>query len=269
MTPDLQRRRMRDGRDRHKMKVYSLDIKEALCKLSYRNQYDVIANEVAREIFEAVVSGKTNFSKEYPKHKIQVKANVNKVSDEYIEKVKGIKYVTFDVGAYNVGGFVANSYTDCEVVIEITLAKSFSPKDYQSLNYTLYDAVRHEIEHKETFSNIGQPDEDYISLFNKVFKKKDLPLLDHCKLMSQYLLNPQELPSYSKAIYYLSKKQGKNFRKVIEETVVRCFFNNEPETMTNGLNDPGISKLFVDVIVELEDSINKFYPRSKVKMVHI
>ena len=208
------------------MIIYSSKVKILLHKMSFRNKYDVIANEISKEIFEAVISNRNSFNKDYPHHNINVKVSIERIQDEYVEKSEGIKYCNFDIKAVNDGVFALNKYKNCKINIKITIPVNFSEVDYQSFNYNLYEIVRHEIEHKETFCNLGEPDQEYINLFNKTIKYKNLPLLQRCELISKYVLHPQELPSYAKSIYYVSKKRNIDFKVIIKETTIRIFFNN-------------------------------------------
>lgn len=240
-------------------------VKESLYHFAFRNQYDIIASEISKEIFQSVVSNNASFSKLYPKHKMGIEVVIERANTDYIEKVKNIHYVNFDIKAHNQGAFIENQFDSCLIDVKIILGRKFSDQDYQSLNYRLYEVIRHEIEHKKTFSDLGQPKQNYINLFDKLFQPKgNRPLLSHCQLMSQYILHPQELPSYAKSIYFYAKRSRKSFQNIISDVLNRSFFNDRQDAIKEGMSNPEILSLLNKTKESLTKQINRFFPNSRV-----
>jgi hypothetical protein len=152
--------------------------------------------------------------------------------------------------------------------IKISIANNFSSKDYESLNYALYESVRHEIEHNESYMHLGKPKRDYINLFNRSFND-DMDLRSHCKTVSEYILHPHELPSYAKSIYYYAKKSKLEFNNVIVNVLNRAFFNNDVTKIKNGMSDYEIKLMFEKVQFALSDSIHNLFPDAMIRTTFI
>ena len=83
-------------------------------------------------------------------------------------------------------------------------------------------------------------------------------------MISKYLLHPQEISSYAKSIYFISKKKRQDFRRTIDEIFNRTFFNNNSENMSIGKEDKRISNIIEKTKKELIEAINRNFPNSKI-----
>ena len=256
------------------MKIYKLngdtDIQKFLFISAFRNKFDLAANQISKNVFESIIENKDSFLKKFPEFNCEIQATIKKISDDYIEHIKGFEYRRFGISACNKGAFVGNLFEYSYIFIDIVLSSGFSNRDYDSLNYSLYESIRHELEHINTFETEGKPDEEYMMIIDKMFKSippnSPEKLLEHCSLISSYFLNPQEIIAHSKSIYFISKKKRQDFKKTIEEVFNRVFFNNNIENIKIGKEDKRISSIVETTKNELIKKINSNFPNSLVVM---
>lgn len=256
------------------MKIYSLNgnanIKEMIFISAFRNKYDLFSNIITKGIFNNIVKNKSSFSKKIPEFNCKICANVKKINSNYIKDISGFEYKRFGLSVQNIGNFNGNNVNDYKILINIYLSNSFSNNDYESLNYALYEGIRHELEHISTFKIEGKPDYEYGMLSEKVFESmpSDSPdkLLEHCNLISQYFLHPQEISSYAKSIYFISKKNRQDFRTTIDNVFNRTFFNDNLDNIRIGKEDKRILNILEKTRKELIESINRNFPNSKIVM---
>ena len=248
----------------------SANVQKFLCVFAFRNKYDLASNKIVKEIFGHIVKDKIGFSREFPEFDCNISVTIESIDADYIEIIKGFEYRRFGISAYNTGNFYNNKIGDSKIIIDIILANGFSSKDYEGLNYSLYECIRHELEHIDTFKSDGKPDEEYGILSKNVFESipSNSPekLLEHCNLISKYFLHPQEISSYAKSIYFISKKKHQDFKKTIEEAFNRTFFNNNSENIILGEEDKRISSIVEKTRRELIQKINSNFPNSKIVM---
>lgn len=255
------------------MIIYSIaNIRELLNKLSFRNKYDMMANEISREIFQNVINGEENngeeneFRKSYPLYNIEVSVDILRYETDYIEQSKN-NFARFKINSYNEGEFNDLELKGIKIIMKIALAKGFSKEDYRAFHYRLYEISRHELEHRETYYTKGKPDLEYQELYNKLIEETNTRTLkEHCQIISQYILNPQEFPSYAKSLYYYSKKEKKDFRLVVQDILERSFYRNNPENINEAKNDSGIIQIFNATKEAIINEIKSLYPRSMYRM---
>jgi len=252
------------------MKIYALNdnnIKKMMFISAFRNEYDLFTNIITKGIFNNIVKNKVSYSKKIPEFNCIISAVIKKVNSNYIKDINGFEYKRFGISLQNTGNFSGNNI-ECKILINIFLSKGFSSKDFESLNYSLYEGVRHELEHIDTFETEGRPDDEYGVLLEEIFNSFTSnsldDLLEHCKLISKYLLHPQEISSYAKSIYFISKKKRQDFRRTIDEIFNRTFFNNNSENMSIGKEDKRISNIIEKTKKELIEAINRNFPNSKI-----
>jgi hypothetical protein len=237
---------------------------------SFRNKYDLFSNIIAKGIFNNIVKNKVSFSKKIPEFNCKICAIIKKVNSKYIKDLNGFEYKRFGISLQNTGNFYGNNVCESVISINIYLSKSFSSEDFESLNYALYEGIRHELEHINTFKIDGKPDDEYGILSKNVFESipSNSPdkLLAHCNLISEYFLHPQEISSYAKSIYFISKKKRQDFRDTIEDIFNRTFFNNDLDNIRIGKEDKRILNVVKKTKNGLIESINRNFPNSKIIM---
>jgi len=129
------------------------------------------------------------------------------------------------------------------------------------------------LEHTETYIALGKPQEDYLTIYDKIFKDNNTKTLkENCQLVSQYILHPQELPSYARSIYYVAKKLKTNYPIVIQQVLDRAFFdkkNNNYVVKPEDKNDPEIIAMLKKVQDGIKAQIKRIFPRSVFRMLSL
>lgn len=255
------------------MIIYSIssarNIQACLYTFAFRNKYDLSANALVKEIFQAITNEQSIFNKSLPEYQLEVEVDIKTTELEHIEKIKDRYFVPFDVNSYNDAQFPKEQFQSAKIIINVLLSKSFSEQNYETLYYKLYEIVRHELEHRQTYITLGKPTKKYNRLYNKVFNLSPTTTLkkleQHCQLISQYLIHPQELSSYARSIFYNSKKQHKDFHIVLEKVLNRTFYNDDPELIKIALNDPEIIKIVNTTRTTIIQKINEIFPNSMIR----
>ena len=169
--------------------------------------------------------------------------------------VKNVLSLTFD-------NFSVKAVTkDDSIYLTILINDAFSELDYPSLNYVLYEVIRHELEHKDRFILNKRPDAKYVELYNKLMS--NMSLEEHTGTISEYILSETEIDSYIKSIMYVAKKQKVSAYDVIEQVIKRAFFNNDSKLMLEGIENSRIKSLVEKTREELRHKIREYYPRFK------
>ena len=263
------------------MQIYSiLNRKDCLNIISYRNKYDTMENQISKDVFQAVINNQENYYKSYLEYGLFVRVNIEKTNSELIEVIKGHYFVKFKVSAHSEGVFKinengeeSNQLNDSTIFIDVILSSSFSQKDYNALNYNLYEYIRHELEHRESLITLNKPSDKYKQTFDKLFNDTNIKTLkEHCKLMSDYILDPQEILSYAKSIYYVAKKQVgesgniiQQVNSVMQQIIGRSFYNNITEYAKMAQQDLEIVAIVNKTKEALLNKINELFPYYKVK----
>jgi hypothetical protein len=221
------------------MKIYKTGtLQDCLKSFSFRNKYDMQANNVARKILYRVKNGNIG---EFSEGNIWVEIVRQKIVNPTFEN--------FDVNA------ICNNDS---IYINIILNDNFSVKDYQRFNFVIYDVLRHELEHLDKYVMGKRPDEKYVELYNDL--KASHPIEEHINLVSQYILSETEIDSYVKSIMYVAKKQNKSALEVIEQVLKRAFFGNNKALMQELEKNPKIALIIDNVRSVLKNKLKEYYP---------
>jgi len=265
------------------MKIYSIndinDINNGITTFASRNILDTISNKIVNEFFtKFLLNNIPRFYKNFPQYNFDVTIITEKLNKKYISETQFQHFSLFKVIPTNEGTFHKEIIDNKEeiifdfsnIFIRVLISNSFGKKDYQALNYQLYESIRHELEHTKTYEKLGMPQEDYINLFNQIFQNNNSKTLkENCHITSQYILHPQELPSYARSIYYLSKKLKVNFSVIISQVLDRAFFDKKNDNYTvspEDKKDPYIIDLLDRVTKELSNEIKEISPKSIFRM---
>jgi predicted SprT family Zn-dependent metalloprotease len=242
-------------------------MKSNIYSLAFRNKYDIMASETAKEVFLEIIRNNYFFYKPFPKYDMEIFVDIEKVDEEYIDGNKNDNSKKFSIDANTYPDF--NEYgksTWSEISLKIKLSRLFIHKDYESFHYAIYEVIRHELEHRETFIEIGTSDKNYQELIHKVFNVPRNEMYKNCGIMAQYITHPQELPSYARSLYYLAKKEHRDYKVVIEDFLNRVFFNNDPENIKIGKEDKGIFDIVNSVRDKITERIKYFFPNARISM---
>lgn len=226
------------------MKIYknSAIIKDCIYAFSFRNKYDIISNDVARYIFDLVKNKKFG---EYSKDDIWIE----------IAKIDKLNKLTFD--NFSIKAVTKNG----SIYLSIFINDDFNETDYQNFNYVLYEVIRHELEHKDSFILNKRPDSKYVEMYNKLLSNMDLE--EHAETISEYILSDTEIDAYVKSIMYVAKKQKVSTYDIIEQVIKRAFFNNNSNSMLEGIKNSKIKSLVEKTRDGLRAKIIEYYPKFK------
>ena len=258
------------------MKIYLLNKDEKANFIDYlyisafRNKYDIAANEIIKGIFQEIVNNRHSFLKEYPELKCEISITIINSNQDYFEYKKGFEYRNFGIKAWNDALFSGNDFIYSNIFLEITLPKNFSNKDYNNLNYVLYESIRHELEHPYTFKSEKKPQDEYAERAEKISNLGPInsseKLFENCKLMSEQITNSQEISPFAKSIYFVSKKKNQHYENTIDEVLNRTFYHNNLENIKLGKEDKRIISLFNDTKNKLIMKIQELFPNSRILM---
>lgn len=238
------------------MKIYSLKtIEDCLNVISYRNRYDMIANEATRKILKEI--------KSISNTDINVDFNV-----EGIAFVISIKIGDTGHTEFNSYPFIVKTKADYSGIIyfDILLDPLFSRKNYTQINNEIYEGARHEVEHISNFKLNKKPDSGYKYLLNSLMgiDKDNLnsisSMLNYIRLVSQYITSEGELTAYSRSILYAAKKQKRDIGEVISQVFNRAFFNNNREYMLLVKDNEEAQKMINKTREAIMSKIREFYP---------
>ena len=230
------------------MKIISRSdqIRSCLYAFAFRNEYDMKANDIVRWIFELVKI------KRYGEH---VKDNI-KVTIKQVEEGSG--YLLEQERFRVVADTALNRKTkNAYVFINIYVSSAFSKLDYPKINYALYEAIRHELEHIHKFKDDRFPDDKYNQLYKSLAGNQTIE--EHTRDMSEYIMSDTEIDSYARGIMYVSKKRKQNVRDVIEEILERAFFGNDSKIKSHILNNPELIATIAKTRAALIERLKKYY----------
>jgi len=226
------------------MKIYKVsDLERCLKVFAFRNKYDMMSNDIVSVIFDKIKTNPSNQIFSYD----NIQVEINK---EFINS-------TFE-------NFHIEAFSENNVIhLIISLNNDFSEKDYQRLNFVLYEVIRHELEHVDKFTQGKFPNEEYVKLYNSLIENQNAK--ERAQKVSQYILSDVEVDSYVKSIMYVAKKQNKSVLEVIEQVIKRAFFNNNSKLMERELKDDEIFGIIESTRKILRGKLKEYYPNFKEK----
>jgi hypothetical protein len=220
---------------------------------AFRNTYDLLANDITRQIFEFIKASKDNTHNEIEFDKLNPPCIVDiKIKYTNDEDVK-LNYIDFGITSRYHYPEVNDGIG--EIQINIFLSSNFSQKNFTKIYYVVYEVVRHEMEHYYKSKNKQYPNDDYSTMFDE-----SDPLI-FSEQVKNYILNPIEIDSYARSIVYVAKKQKKSFFSVLENVILRIFFKNDENIKEEWCKNPSILKNVDDTRDVLTKRIEEIYPR--------
>lgn len=239
------------------MILYS--IKDCLYKIAYRNEYDLMAGDIVREIFSNIKGGLNSFTISKPN--LDIKVNV--VNKDIAETT----YKNFHITAYSDIPVISNNdnapLDTPTITVNLYINAMFSAKDYNDLNYSLYSVIRHEIEHYHNYVLKKQPESDYVERYTALMNSNNNNLERHVQMVSDYILCESEIDAYARSIIYVAKKQNKAPFEIIDQIFKRAFFNNNRELLLIGQHSEKIREIIENTRNKLMQRIGSFYPGVK------
>lgn len=220
------------------------NVKSDILCVSYRNQYDVIANNIVKIVFQKIKNGELEF-------------NIDNVWIRIVKKEELSSFENFLVDAY---------IDDLELIrLDIYRNSQFSEKDYNIFNYDLYESIRHELEHVNNLKLGKKPDSEYFDTLKAIDSKPEFK--KRVELVSKYMLSDTEVDAYARSMMYVAKKQNRHVFEVIEQVIKRAFFYNDSELMQIAIHDPEITNVINNVRTIFRNKLQDYYPRLKEKWI--
>lgn len=221
-------------------------------KFSYNvSRNDRLASKLSQEIFFVV---KENMFKNTFKE-IGVDEICNLKLYFSFKDYKDLRYETFDIEGYT--SWSDEGYFDPYIRIDLEFANEFSSLYFDKLNYVLYDAVKHELDHYRQYKQ-GEKHERIDRLqFNP---QKPIDSFIDTKA---HLLSEGELIPYIRGLVFTSKKQKLSFEIILDESIDGIFFGNNAGLKNKILSSLGgqeISNIMADIKLAVIDRAKKLYP---------
>lgn len=231
----------------------------------FRNEYDIISNKTTKKILAKIIDMLFNGLR-----------NCNFIFE--IKELKfGINIETKDTGhtEYNSFPFYIEARTDhypdtrkSYIILNIYLDNQFSNKNFEQINNDIYKKIRHEIEHVLDFKKGKYPNERYKEIYQKSFEERfgegaitKEQMLNHIKLVSEYITNETELLAYARSVLYITKKQKKDIQQIIEQILNKSFYNDNREYMLLVRDNKEAQKIINATKEAISDKIREFYPK--------
>lgn len=234
---------------------------DLLRKIVLGSKYDLLANNATRDIFNII-------KKEYLNNKNLEKSFEYKDANYIIDLVlshDNLLDKKFDMRA-NFYPPEENTKLPPYIEIKIILDINFSEKDFERLNYVIYEFIRHEYDHYYKCDNDIYPDKEY---YDNLEKLQDMNLSDvqRAQLVQKNVLNPYELDAYAQSIIQLSKKKKIRYQYILRETMDIMFFGFSQERRDIGHKNIEIMSIYNDIMSKLKEKIEQKLQVRKIGMV--
>lgn len=235
------------------MKIILVGDKDIIRKIAFRNRYDLLANDASRDIFDII---KNNYLNKVDVQKSFEYKNSNYVIDLYLSS-GDLFNKAFDMDAHF---YPPEEGTQLPPYIEmrIVLDNGFSEDNFEKLNYSIYQFIRHEYEHFYNCDKNVYPDKEYYDNL-KLLQRPDLTDIERAKLIEKNVLHSHEIDSYAKSIVYLAKKRKIRFQQVLWETLDIMFFGFGDKERESGHRNVKIMKIYENILWKLKERIEKIY----------
>jgi len=210
-----------------------------LSKFAFRNKNDLLATSLVRKIFSFI---KQNLNKDtYYETKVDNNCDLF-LYITFLNNENNLRYKNFDIRAF------INKFKDRSIKsfirVELYTNRKFSSKDYDQLQYILYDATRHEINHY--FQSYNEEHDSQNNENNETLNR----FID----LRKYILQPDELEAYIRGLMFTAKKQKKPFETILNDNLNGLFFVNDQKIKKEILNLP-ISKKIIGFFNDIKKSV--------------
>lgn len=236
-----------------------LSIEKIIRIAAYRNKYDLLSNDIAKRVFESV---KGNYQSRINIGDSFYYGQNEDTKEEYI-----VDYFVKFINSKDIKRNVkANfEYPDPEknypatIDIKIVLGLSFSEDDMERLYWHLYEAIRHEYEHYDKYTQNLWPDEEYKKTI-EALKNLNLPDMEKVKLVSKLILHPIEIDSFARSIMYVAKKRKISYGYVMRDILNRILFHEDKNIKNRMLQNPEMKEMIDNVENRLINRIKEVFP---------
>jgi hypothetical protein len=235
------------------VKIISINNRDIIRRIAFRNEYDLLANKATEDIFNVIKGNYLN--------KSNIKQTFEYEDTKYIIDLTisyaNLNNIKFDMGA-NFNPIDKESQTPPHIVMNIVLDYNFCEEDFGRICYRIYEFIRHEYEHfYECDKNIESSEEYKDNL--KLMRQENLSDLERAKLVEKYMLDPYEIDAYARSIYYAAKKKKKRFQNVLWESMDVAFFGFNPNEQVEGHKNQQIMRIQRNIIDKITERIHKIF----------
>lgn len=215
-----------------------------LYRISYNvSKNDVLALNISHNIFF--------FVKENLGRNLYTEIIVDKECKLYLyifyNRREELRYGTFNIEAFT--DISKNRLFNPYMMVNLFFSNQFSELYFDTLNYIIYDAIKHELDHYRQYKNNEDVEEN--------------PLIPGENLVASFInmrdsiLLEQELVPYVKGLVFTSKKQNVPLPVIIDKNLDGLFFTNNIERKNQILNSIH-GKRVREIMLEIKNStINK------------
>jgi len=218
-----------------------------LNKLSFRNEFDILSNEISKEIFNLF---KSNLNRNTDTS-LKIK-DYNIILKTYLDNSNKLKFGVYNIVASFNYPSILNKTENISVIIKYN--SYFSSKHFQQFYYNVYEVVRHELEHYHKYNKGFWPEDDY----NNNFEDKNIE--EKSNQVRNYILSSTEIDSYIRSIVYLAKKRQVEYNIVMDDILNRILFNNDKNIKDKYRDNKVINKNIQEIKNTLQYNIEKIYP---------
>lgn len=190
-----------------------------LYKFAFRNKNDLLALKISRDVFLVAIK---NIGSEISTT-INIEKKCNLFLHTNISSVDRLRYGNFDISANT--NISKSGIFSPFINLELYFNKKFFKNDFEKLNYVLYDAIRHEIEHYRQSDDLNG--DEFVRTDN---------ILDNFKNFKNYILSTQEMDAYVRGLVFSAKKQKIPFDIILDNSLRELFFLNDLEVEKEILN---------------------------------
>lgn len=239
-----------------------LTVEKILRIAAYRNKYDLLSNNVAKRIFEAIKSNyqsRINIGNSFLYE--QNEENKEEYFIDFFVKFINSKDIKRDIKAKF---YYPEGKTEPYIDIKIMIGLNFSEQDMERLYWYLYESIRHEYEHFDKYARGFLPDEEYKRIVGAL-SKMNLSDVEKIKLISKYILHPIEIDSFAKSIMYVAKKRKIPYGHVIRDVLNRVLFNDDEDVKNRMSQNQAINTMIDNIENKLTSRIKEIFPAVVLK----
>jgi hypothetical protein len=220
-------------------------------KISYNvSRDDVLASELSQNIFSAVKENM--FKNTFKEMKVDDKCNLQLYFS--FGDYGSLRYETFDIEGYT--AWSDHGYFEPYIRIDLKFDNRFSDRYFDKLNYVVYDAVKHELDHYRQYKQKEKHERSELPRFDP-----QKPIVGFIAAKNNILSEGEILP-YIRGLVYTSKKQKVPFEIILDKSIDDIFFGNNKVFKSQIMSSVGqeINRLSAEIKLVIMARAKQLYP---------
>jgi len=221
-------------------------------KVSYNvSRDDVLASELSQNIFSAVKENM--FKNTFKEMKVDDKCNLQLYFS--FGDYEDLAYETFGISGFT--AWSEHGHFEPYIRIEIQFSNEFSNLYFDKLNYVIYDAVKHELDHYRQYKQKEKHERRDMSQFTSENQ------IDYFVNTKDHLLSEGEIVPYVRGLVFTSKKQKVPFDTVLDKSLDAIFFWNNAELknkVLSSLYGQEINQMLSEIKLGAINKAKELYP---------